>query len=94
MLRYLSLLVCFVFSSTALGAANKEEGRLENCGVVMQEILDIPDNIPKELEIYGRSMTARTIVTGNRIRVPASGRNLVDVLEKNAPRNESKRSTQ
>jgi lipid-binding SYLF domain-containing protein len=233
MLRYLSLFVCFVFSSTALGAANKEEGRLENCGVVMQEILDIPDNIPQELlekaecvivipsmtkvalgiggsygrgamvcrsgkafngpwsapamytleggsfglqlggestdvvllvmndrgvdallnskvklggsmsaaagpkgrslegstdaslraeilsysrsrglfagvslegtslrpdddaskEVYGRSMTARKIVTGNRISVPASGRHLVDVLEKNAPRNESKRST-
>ena len=45
-------------------------------------------------EIYGRSMTARKIVTGNRISVPASGRHLVDVLEKNAPRNESKRSTQ
>jgi SH3 domain-containing YSC84-like protein 1 len=234
MLRYLSLVVCLVFGSTALGAANKEEGRLENCGVVMQEILDIPDNIPQELlekaecvivipsmtkvalgiggsygrgamvcrsgkafsgpwgapamytleggsfglqlggestdvvflvmnsrgvdallssrvklganvsaaagpkgrslegstdaslraeilsysrsrglfagislegtslrpdddaskEVYGRSMTARKIVTGNRISVPASGRHLVDVLEKNAPRNESKRSTQ
>jgi len=233
MLRYLSLVVCLVFGSTALGAANKEEGRLENCGVVMQEILDIPDNIPQELlekaecvivipsmtkvalgiggsygrgamvcrsgkafsgpwgapamytleggsfglqlggestdvvflvmnsrgvdallsskvklganvsaaagpkgrslegstdaslraeilsysrsrglfagislegtslrpdddaskEVYGRSMTARKIVTGNRISVPASGRHLVDVLEKNAPRNESKRST-
>jgi len=234
MLRYLSLVVCFLFGSIALGAANKEEGRLENCGVVMQEILDIPDSIPQELlekaecvivipsmtkvalgiggsygrgamvcrsgkafsgpwgapamytleggsfglqlgaestdvvflvmnsrgvdallsskvklggnlsaaagpkgrslegstdaslraeilsysrsrglfagaslegtslrpdddaskEVYGRSMTARRIVTGNRISVPASGRHLVDVLEKNAPRNESKRSTQ
>jgi lipid-binding SYLF domain-containing protein len=45
-------------------------------------------------EVYGRSMTARKIVTGNRIDVPASGRHLVDVLEKNAPHNESKRSTQ
>ena len=33
----------------ALGATNKEQGRLENCGVVMQEILDIPDNIPQSL---------------------------------------------
>ena len=49
MLRYLSLALCFVLGSTALGAANREEGRLENCGVVMQEILDIPDNIPQEL---------------------------------------------
>jgi hypothetical protein len=36
----------------------------------------------------------RKIVTVNRIDVPASGRHLVDVLEKNAPHNESKRSTQ
>jgi lipid-binding SYLF domain-containing protein len=234
MLRYLSLVVCFVLGSAGLDAANKEQDRLENCGVVMQEILDIPENIPQELlekaecviiipsmtkvalgiggsygrgamvcrsgkafdgpwgapamytleggsfglqlggestdvvflvmnsrgvdallsskvklgaslsaaagpkgrslegstdaslrseilsysrsrglfagmslegtslrpdddaskEVYGRSMTARKIVTGNRISVPASGRHLVDVLEKNAPHNESKRSTQ
>jgi lipid-binding SYLF domain-containing protein len=45
-------------------------------------------------EVYGRSMTARKIVTGNHTDVPASGRHLVDVLQKNAPQNESKRSTQ
>src|SRR6201997_5887640 len=28
---------------------NKEQRRLENCGVVMQEVLNIPDNIPHEL---------------------------------------------
>jgi SH3 domain-containing YSC84-like protein 1 len=233
MLRYLSLAFCVVLSSTAFGAANKEQSRLENCGVVMQEILDIPDNIPQELlekaecvivipsmtkvaigiggsygrgamvcrsgkafngpwgapalytleggsfglqlggestdvvflvmntrgvdallsskvklganasaaagpkgrslegstdaslraeilsysrsrglfaglslegtslrpdddaneEVYGRQLTARRIVTGDRIAVPASGRHLVDVLEKSAPRNESKRTT-
>jgi lipid-binding SYLF domain-containing protein len=49
MSRYLSLSLCVVLGSTALGAANKEQGRLENCGVVMQEVLDIPDNIPQEL---------------------------------------------
>ena len=49
MLRYLSIALCFVLGSTALGAENKEQGRLESCGVVMQEILDIPDNIPQEL---------------------------------------------
>jgi lipid-binding SYLF domain-containing protein len=42
-------LVCVALGSAALGAANKEETRLENCGVVMQEILDVPDNIPQEL---------------------------------------------
>jgi lipid-binding SYLF domain-containing protein len=49
MLRSLSLAFCFVLGSTAIGAAGKEQGRLENCGVVMQEILDIPDNIPQSL---------------------------------------------
>jgi lipid-binding SYLF domain-containing protein len=49
MLRYLSLALCFVLGSAALNAANKEQDRLSNCGVVMQEVLDVPDNIPKEL---------------------------------------------
>ena len=232
MLRYLSLALCFVLGSAALKAENKEQGRLENCGVVMQEILDVPDNIPQELlekaecvvvipsmtkvalgiggsygrgamvcrtgktfngpwgapamyaleggsfglqlggestdvvflvmnsrgvdallsskvkvggnasaaagpkgrnieastdaalraeilsysrarglfagvslegtslrpddeaseQVYGRKMTARGIVMGKRIGVPASGRHLVDVLEKNAPNNESKKT--
>jgi len=33
----------------SLGAQNKEQSRLENCGVVMEEILNVPDNIPQEL---------------------------------------------
>ncbi len=230
--RSFSLTLCFVMGSAALGAANKEQGRLENCGVVMQEVLDVPDNIPQELlekaecvivipsmtkvalgiggsygrgamvcrsgktfngpwgapamytleggsvgfqlgaestdvvllvmntrgvdallgskvklgadasaaagpkgrsveastdaslraeilsysrarglfagvslegtslrpdddaneQVYGRKLTARRIVTGTRISVPASGRHLVDVLEKNAPHNESKKT--
>ena len=49
MLRYLSLALCFVMGSAALDAANKEQDRLSNCGVVMQEVLDVPDHIPKEL---------------------------------------------
>jgi lipid-binding SYLF domain-containing protein len=48
MSRYLSLALCLALSSTALIAANKD-GRLENCAVVLQEILDVPDNIPLEL---------------------------------------------
>ena len=28
---------------------NKEKGRLENCGLVVQEIMDIPDDIPQDL---------------------------------------------
>jgi lipid-binding SYLF domain-containing protein len=232
MWRYLSVALCFVLGSAASDAVNKEQGRLENCGVVMQEILDVPDNIPQELlekaecvivipsmtkvalgiggsygrgamvcrsgktfngpwgapamysleggsfglqlggestdvvllimnnrgvdallnskvklggdasaaagpkgrnvgastdaslraeilsysrarglfagvslegtslrpdddaseQVYGRKMTARNIVTGKRISVPASGRHLVNVLQKNAPHNESKKS--
>lgn len=49
MFRYLTLSLCFVLGAATLDAANKEQGRLENCGVVMQEVLDVPDNIPQEL---------------------------------------------
>ena len=47
--RCLTLSLCVVLGSTTLGAANKEQTRLENCGSVMQEVLDVPDNIPQEL---------------------------------------------
>jgi len=49
MVRYLTLVLCFVIASAGLGAANKEQDRLENCGVVMQEVLNTPENIPQEL---------------------------------------------
>src|SRR6476660_8634772 len=49
MLRSLRLVVCLVLGSAGFDAANQEQDRLENCGVVMQEILDIPENIPQEL---------------------------------------------
>jgi lipid-binding SYLF domain-containing protein len=46
----------FVFACIGLAAAtlcsahpNKEQERLENSGVVMQEIMNIPDNIPQEV---------------------------------------------
>ena len=48
MIRYVVPL-CVVFAVVTLGAQNKEQGRLENCGVVMEEILNVPDNIPQEL---------------------------------------------
>lgn len=41
-------------------------------------------------DVYGRKLTAREIVLGGKVSVPASGRHLVAVLQKNAPRNESK----
>jgi lipid-binding SYLF domain-containing protein len=49
MFRYLTLATCVVLASTAVHAENKEQGRLEQVGVVMQEVLDVPDNIPQEL---------------------------------------------
>jgi len=48
MVRYV-VAFCVVFGMAALGAQNKEQGRLENCGVVMEEILNVPDNIPQDL---------------------------------------------
>jgi SH3 domain-containing YSC84-like protein 1 len=43
-------------------------------------------------DVYGRKLTAREIVLGGKIGIPASGRHLVAVLQKNSPRNESKGS--
>jgi lipid-binding SYLF domain-containing protein len=40
-------------------------------------------------DVYGRKLTAKEIVLGGKIGIPASGRHLVAVLEKSAPRNES-----
>ena len=35
--------------TVGLGAQGKEEARLENAGIVMEEILNVPDSIPQEL---------------------------------------------
>jgi SH3 domain-containing YSC84-like protein 1 len=47
MSRYIVAL-CVVLSAT-LSAQNKEQSRLENCGVVMEEVLNIQENIPQDL---------------------------------------------
>ena len=47
--RWLTVTVCVVLASTGVHAQNKEQDRLENSGVVLEEILGIPDNIPQEL---------------------------------------------
>src|ERR1700758_863586 len=49
--RYLIGAVCITLAGGLVSARklNKEQKRLEECGVVMQEVLDVPDNIPKEL---------------------------------------------
>ncbi len=51
-----------------------------------------PDNDASE-QVYGRRITARTIVTTTDMSVPAAGRRFVDALEKNAPRNESSKGS-
>src|ERR1700687_334442 len=48
-----------------------------------------PDN-DGNARIYGRKITARAILLGNKVAIPATGRHLVRVLQRNAPRNESK----
>jgi lipid-binding SYLF domain-containing protein len=49
MFRQLSLMFCLLFGVIALSAANKEQERLEEAGVVLEEIMNVPDNIPQEL---------------------------------------------
>ncbi|HYK91872.1 MAG TPA: lipid-binding SYLF domain-containing protein [Acidobacteriota bacterium] len=49
MLRKFIFTLCFMLLAVVLYAANKEQERLENCGVVMQEIMNIPDSIPQEV---------------------------------------------
>src|SRR5580692_521306 len=49
MFRNLALGVCILFVASSAFAANKEQERLENSGTVLQEVMDVPDNIPQEL---------------------------------------------
>jgi SH3 domain-containing YSC84-like protein 1 len=51
MRKIISCLLTLAFCTFSLAAQNdkKEADRLENCGMVLQEILDIPDDIPADL---------------------------------------------
>src|SRR5580693_2715557 len=49
MIHKLIMGVCILFVASGLCAANKEQERLENSGVVMEEIMNTPENIPQEL---------------------------------------------
>ena len=50
MIRKAMLLLCVgLVASAVLYAANKEQKRLENSGEVMQEIMNVPDNIPHDV---------------------------------------------
>jgi lipid-binding SYLF domain-containing protein len=49
MKRYFVIAVCLSLAACVVYAATKEQKRLENCGVVMQEVLNIPDNLPQQV---------------------------------------------
>lgn len=61
-------------------------------GISLQDSTLRPDN-DANTEIYGRKITAKEIVLGNAVAVPEAGGRLVNVLEKNSPRNESEQLT-
>jgi lipid-binding SYLF domain-containing protein len=47
--RMMSSLVALAIALPLAAADKKETDRLENCGLVLKEILDIPDDIPQDL---------------------------------------------
>src|SRR6185503_20212972 len=49
MRKFVTLLLALSMIAPALQAQEKERERLEECGTVLEEILDIPDNIPTDL---------------------------------------------
>jgi SH3 domain-containing YSC84-like protein 1 len=51
-----------------------------------------PDDEASE-QVYGHAIKAKDIVRGENLGVPATGRHLVNVLQKSAPRNESERAS-
>ena len=72
--RILVYVMALVMASLPLAAAEdtKEADRLENCGMVLKEILDIPDDIPQDLldksecvVIYPSVLKAAFVVGGS-----------------------------
>jgi lipid-binding SYLF domain-containing protein len=49
MFRKLTLGACVFLMATSAFAANKEQERLENSGTVLEEVMNIPDDIPQDL---------------------------------------------
>jgi lipid-binding SYLF domain-containing protein len=51
MKKFMVTAACLTLVAGAVHARklNKEQERLENCGVVMQEVLNVPENIPRDL---------------------------------------------
>jgi lipid-binding SYLF domain-containing protein len=60
-------------------------------GVSLEGSTIRPDDDASE-QVYGHAIKAKEIVRGEKTSVPATGRNLVDVLQKSAPHNESERA--
>jgi len=60
-------------------------------GVSLEGSTIRPDDEASE-QVYGHAIKAKEIVRGEKISVPATGRNLVDALQKSAPHNESERA--
>jgi lipid-binding SYLF domain-containing protein len=60
-------------------------------GVSLEGTTLRPDDEASAL-VYGHAIKAKDIVRGDRTAVPATGRELVNVLEKSAPQNESKQA--
>ncbi len=58
-------------------------------GVSLEGTTLRPDDDASE-QVYGHAIKAKDIVRGEHTSVPATGRHLVNVLEKNSPRNDSK----
>src|SRR5579863_122484 len=61
-------------------------------GVSLEGSTIRPDNDASE-RVYGRAIKAADIVRSNKMTVPETGRHLVNVLQKSAPRNESERAS-
>ena len=49
--RSLSLVLCCVLGAISVDARvqEKKEGRLANCATVIDEVLNVPDNVPQEV---------------------------------------------
>jgi lipid-binding SYLF domain-containing protein len=60
-------------------------------GVSLEGSTIRPDDDASE-QVYGHAIKAKEIVRGEKTSIPATGRNLVDVLQKSAPHNESERA--
>jgi len=60
-------------------------------GVSLEGSTIRPDDEASE-QVYGHAIKAKDIVRSENMTVPGTGRNLVDVLQKSAPRNESERA--